>query len=171
MPLAPGVPLTDATPTESRPRDGRMRMVDVPVAFVGTKAKGRKAVDGSHWCRCCDTTISTNSNAAFCAQHQTERNSQIQRLREAHQVSQVPVPVETIDSLLRIKAQLMEAIGEASAEFNRMDPPPHGSWVDKLMRASKELALSADRLREFVKAAEEQRPLQPTPVVNFGPLS
>lgn len=146
-----------------------MRMEDVPVFFAGIKAKGRKAPDGSHWCRCCNTTISLNSRAAFCNQHQVERNSQIKRFSEAHTVNAALVPVEAIDEVLARKRKLDEALGAASAAFRAMDPPPHGSWVDRLMLASKDLTHSVERLQDFVRVAETRQPLEPPVVLDIRP--
>lgn len=148
-----------------------MRMEDVPVLFAGIRAKGRKAPDGSHWCRCCNTTISLNSRAAFCNQHQVERNSQIKRLSEAHTVNAAVVPVEAIDEVLARKRKLDEALGAAGAAFRAMNPQPHGSWVDRLMLASKDLTFSVERLQDFVRVAETQQPLEPPVVLDIRPAA
>jgi hypothetical protein len=35
-------------------------------------------------------------------------------------------------------------IGRATAEFNHMNPPPVGSWIDDLMLVAKDLSLAVD---------------------------
>lgn len=167
MPLARGIALTEATPKESRPQEGPMRIEDVPLHYAGQPARGRMAADGTNWCRCCDLSISTNVRAAFCAQHTRERNTQIARMRAANRPLVAYVPVETIDEILRIKTRLMTAIGEASAEFNAMTPPPRGTWIDSLMLVSKELARAAASLNAYVDATETGRPPEPPAVLTL----
>lgn len=149
MALAPGITLSERTPTESRPREGYIRLEDVPLLFAGRPVRGRPAPDNSQWCLCCDTTISTRANAAFCDHHRTARNTQI---AAGNRVPIAPIPIEAVEEIVRRTDAVMTALGRASASFNAMPNPPRGGWVDELMLATKNLAGAVEgTLRPHVK--------------------
>ncbi|WNV74452.1 hypothetical protein [Geodermatophilus sp. DSM 44513] len=145
MPLPEGVPLDRVTSAASRPEEPACAMEDVPVLFPDGDVRGRRASDGTNWCRCCDTTISTHARAAFCLQHRTERNTQIQQSRRGQdRPPVVGVRAEVVDTIVGKTDRLLAALGRATAEFNRMPNPPVGSWIDDLMLVAKDLSLAVD---------------------------
>jgi hypothetical protein len=120
-------------------------MEDVPLLFPDGNVRGRRAPDGTNWCRCCDTTISDHARAAFCLQHRTERNTQKQQARRAQdRPPVVGVRAEIVDTIVGRTDRLLSALGRATAEFNRLSNPPVGSWIDDLMLVAKDLSLAVD---------------------------
>lgn len=149
MALAPGITLTQDTPPVARPTERPIRMEDVPLVFAGQPVRGRRAPDNSQWCLCCDTTISTRANAAFCDRHRTERNTQI---AAGARVSVAAIPTDAVEEIVRRTDAVMTALGRATVRFNAMPNPPRGGWVDDLMLATKNLAGAVDgTLRPYVK--------------------
>lgn len=145
MQLPEGMTLSAVTPAPSRPGDPPCPMEDVPLLFPNGDVRGRRATDGTNWCRCCDTTISTHARAAFCQQHRTERNTQQQQaLRAQDRPQVVGVPADIVDTIVAKTDRLQAALGRATAEFNRMAKPPVGSWIDDLMLIAKDLSLAVD---------------------------
>ncbi|NEK86950.1 hypothetical protein GCU60_14490 [Blastococcus saxobsidens] len=140
-----GLTLDQVSNPASRPTEGPISMEDVPLRFPTGDVRGRRAPDGTNWCRCCDTTISDHPKAAFCLPHRTERNTQKQQARRAQdRPPLVGVPAELVDVLVTRTDRLLTALGRATAEFNSMKPPPVGSWIDDLMLVAKDLSLAVD---------------------------
>lgn len=145
MPLPEGLRLTTRTPTESRPQQPVVAMEDVPLQFPNGNPLGRRALDNTNWCLCCDLTISAGPKAAFCADHRRERNTAAQRAgRGQDRPPVVGVPAEIVDTIVSKTDRLLLTLGRATAEFNRMAKPPVGSWIDDLMLVAKDLSLAVD---------------------------
>lgn len=145
MPLPEGLGLTKMTSAESCPRQPIVAMEDVPLHFPDGHPVGRRGLDNTNWCLCCDLTISPGPRAAFCADHRRERNTAQQRAgRDQDRPPVVGVPAEIVDTIVSKTDRLLQAIGRATAEFNRMAQPPVGSWIDDLMLVAKDLSLAVD---------------------------
>lgn len=145
MPLPEGIRLTKSTPAESRPREPVVTMEDVPLRFPTGNPVGRRGLDNTNWCLCCDLTISPGPRAAFCAEHRRERNTLQQRAgRGQDRPPVVGVPAEIVDTIVGKTDRLLETLGRATAEFNRMAEPPVGSWIDDLMLVAKDLSLAVE---------------------------
>ena len=145
MPQPEGLTLDQVSNPASRPSEGPISMEDVPLRFPTGDVRGRRAPDGTNWCRCCDTTISDHPKAAFCLPHRTERNTQKQQARRAQdRPPVVGVPAEVIDVIVSRTDRLHTALGRATQEFNSMRNPPVGGWVDDLMLIAKDLTRAVD---------------------------
>lgn len=150
MPLVESLVLSEDTPEASRPtkRVVPMSGVDLNSARSG-RPRGRRAPDGTMWCLCCDTTIGTAENAAFCDVHRKERNKLKQRRARAS-MDVTPdaraVPGNAIDMVVEATENLMIEIGRATANFNREGrDTEEDEWINSLMLAAKELTLAVDR--------------------------
>jgi hypothetical protein len=145
MPLSEGRTLSPAIAAESRPQEPFCAIEDVDVLFPDGNVRGRRAPDATNWCRCCDTTISTNERAAFCATHRTARNTAQKKVdRGEDRPRVVGVRLGAIDVVVSRTDRLQEALGRATAEFNRMPKPPVGTWIDDLMLIAKDLTHAVD---------------------------
>lgn len=145
MPLPEGFRLTTKTPAVSRPQQPIVAMEDVPLQFPNGNPLGRRGLDNTNWCLCCDLTILSGPKAAFCADHRRERNTAQQRAgRGQDRPPVVGVPAEIVDTIVSKTDRLLQALGRATAEFNRMAQPPVGSWIDDLMLVAKDLGLAVD---------------------------
>lgn len=145
MALPPGRDLDSGIASESRPQEPLCAVEDLPRLFPNERAKGRRALDDTNWCRCCDKTISRNENAAFCEEHKRARNTQQKQVeRSVERPARVDVPADAVDAIVRETDRLQAAIGRATAEFNRMARPPIGGWVDDLMLVAKDLTWAVD---------------------------
>lgn len=150
----PGVPLDPATPPTSRPP------VSEPIqsmADIGRRTvRARVAVDGTRWCRCCDTTTAPGRKSAYCPEHLRERNPFLKRLRrqEAREAAtaaseveptvpegMVLVPIEALRLIASRAAQMSVNVARASEHYHALrerdgrDPV----WLDNLMWSAKHL--------------------------------
>ncbi len=145
MPLPEGSRLTKMTPAESRPQQPIVPMEDIPLYFPNGHPIGRRGLDNTNWCLCCDLTISPGPKAAFCADHRRKRNTAHQRAgRDQDRPPVVGVRAEIVDTIVGKTDRLLETLGRATAEFNRMAQPPVGSWIDDLMLVAKDLSLAVE---------------------------